>query len=59
MKKIIAAIDALHFTEEQLEGFAYIAREAGKIAWSHLVHTVGTRFPGSFTAAMRKASCAC
>lgn len=28
MKKIIAAIDALHFTEEQLEGFAYIAREA-------------------------------
>lgn len=29
MKKIIAAMDALHFSDEQVEAFKYIAKEAG------------------------------
>lgn len=31
MKKIIAAIDALHFSDDQVEGFKYFAREADGI----------------------------
>jgi len=46
MKKIIAAIDALHFSEEQIETYVYIAREAqGKLTIVLLENLVGQNTP--------------
>ena len=46
MKKIIAAIDALHFSEEQIEAYVYIAREAqGKLTIVLLENLVGQNTP--------------
>lgn len=46
MKKIIAAIDAMHFSEEQIEGYVYIAKEAqGKLTVVILENLVGQNIP--------------
>jgi nucleotide-binding universal stress UspA family protein len=42
MKKIIAAIDAMHFSENQLDGFHYVAKEAkGEITVVFLEDIIG------------------
>jgi nucleotide-binding universal stress UspA family protein len=46
MKKIIAAIDAMHFSEEQIESYVYIAKEAqGKLTVVLLENLVGQTTP--------------
>ncbi|MEI3797102.1 Universal stress protein family protein [Chitinophaga ginsengisegetis] len=55
MKKIIAAIDALHFSDEQVEAFKYIAREAESpltvVCLDDIVSELtpmGTMYPGGY-----------
>lgn len=46
MKKIIAAIDAMHFTEEQIDSYVYIAKGAqGKLTVVLLENLVGQNIP--------------
>ena len=46
MKKIIAAIDAMHFSEEQIDSYIYLAKEAqGKLTIVLLENLVGQNIP--------------
>lgn len=46
MKKIIAAIDAMHFSEEQIDSYVYLAKEAqGKLTIVLLENLVGQNIP--------------
>lgn len=50
MKKIIAAIDAMHFSEEQLDSFLYITKEAqGRLTIVLLEDIVGQQVPVAST----------